>query len=218
MEKGFTLVEMLIAFGVWAIFATLTMVNVTKYKPVIEVEAAADIFYNQLIFAQNLASSGVVYADQLPFGSPDGVKEVPNGYGVHIETSAATAGHWLYADLYDSGTGVGNIRYENMVGGIPEKISSQSTAVDTENIQVTVKRDDPGNQVDLSTPSAPHPLDVFFETPSGAMRYYYDGTVYNDSSGIDKIIVEFAYIKNTSIFQKVFIERQTNQIYFDIEN
>ena len=90
--------------------------------------------------------------------------------------------------------------------------------MDTSNIQVTIKRDDPGNQVDLSTPGAPHPLDIFFETPGGAMLYYYDGTMYNDSSGINKIIVEFAYIKDTSILQRVFIERLLNQVYYEIEN
>ena len=218
--NGFTLIEMLMAIAVWAIFATLTMVNVARYQPVTEVESAAEIFYSQLIFAQNLASTGVVYADQLPFppSSPDGAKEVPNWYGVHLDTSAASASHWIYADLYDPVSGIGNVQYDDMVGGIAEKISSQSAAVDTSNIQVTIKGDDPGNKVDLSTPGAPHPIDIFFETPGGAMLYYYDGTVYNDSSGINKIIVEFAYSKDTSILQRIFIERLLNQVYYEIEN
>lgn len=217
---GFTLIEMLIAFGVWAIFATLTMVNVASFKPVTEVEAAADIFYSQLIFAQNLASTGLVYADQLPFGSPDGVKEVPNGYGVHvhIDTSAATAGHWIYADLYDPISGIGNMYYDVTMGGIAEKISSQSATVDTSHIQVTIKRNDTGFEGNLSTPAAPKPLDIFFETPGGAMAYYFDGIPYTASSGINNIIVEFAYIKDPSILQRVFIERLANQAYYEIEN
>ena len=50
------------------------------------------------------------------------------------------------------------------------------------------------------------------------MDYYFDGIPYTASSGINKIIVEFAYSKDTSILQRVFIERLLNQVYYEIEN
>lgn len=232
--KGFTLIELLISFAIMVIFGTLTAVNVLHYQPDFEVDASAEKVYSQLLYARNLALSGSVLADQLggpppPGGSPfddppDGLQEVPNGYGMYLDTAATPVTFWLYGDLYDpafyvpedSETILGNFRYDPTTDGKPEKISSQAAKIE-EKVELTIRREDTGNEGDLSTPASPKPLEIFFEAPKGTMMYYYDNIPYNAVTGINKISFTFRHIEQGTVSQRLFVERLTNQVYYENE-
>lgn len=229
-RKGIvTLIELLIAFGVWVTFATLATVNIMHYDPDVRVEAEAFTFYSQLIYTRNLALTGAVYEDQLPFNPPcdsipcpDGIREVPNGYGMYIDTATTPVSHWIYADLYDPAlyvspdpdTIVGNNKYDLIMDGKAEKIPSQTITVDAK-LQVKVIDNATATELAPQNPATPKPFEIFFTAPDGKIIYYYDGLWYDDSSDpLDKIAVEIAYIKDPTILRTIFIQRSNQQIYF----
>src|SRR3990167_6236811 len=80
--RAFTLIEMMVTVSLIAIITTFTVVNLNFERPERIVEQATREIYGTLLYARNLAISGKVFKDQSD--PPDGVKDVPNGYGVLV--------------------------------------------------------------------------------------------------------------------------------------
>jgi len=206
-RSGFTIVEILVAISIWTIFVALTAASVMQFKPHVRIDATAQEFHSQLLFARNLAISGMVYADQDSNGDP----EVPNGYGVRFNTQLVPATSWIFGDLYDwPALLVGNFQYDVDINGIPEKTTFQDITLHDE-VLVTLTEETPGSGV-LTLP-----IDIVFETPDGNMTYYYNGVLQDTPTEMNMIKFVFYFADDPAITQTLIIERETNQIYIEAQ-
>ncbi len=191
---AFTIIEMLITISIIAITSTFVVMNLNFQRDDRQVEQAAREFYSALQYARNLAISGKVFKDE----TGDSVPDVPNGYGVYIDSTV----YGLYGDLYASGT------QEKYDVGAEELGTAEN--IDSSKLYISLYVDNnPIGQLLLLQ-------SVFFATPRGDITYYdflLDVSLYDPP--ISEIGIEFSSKKDISVKDRVVINRVTGQIYIN---
>ena len=182
------------------IFATYTALNINSQRPQVRVDQAAREFAGALSYAQNLATSGKVFRDELDSqGNPgvvDGIADAPNGYGVHLYSSVGDSTifdrYHLYGDLY--------------TGGIASKYDNASLE---ERVAPDVLID---ARVRAQVATINLPLDIFFETGWATIHFWDNISNINELAAASLTVV-FSDVADASIKRDVIINRVTSQIF-----
>lgn len=124
-RRGFTLIEILISMGVFAILTIIVFFNISKEKNRGSLAQAGAVIAADIQGAQSDAQAGVVY-HAIPTQADD---TTPSGYGVRLATNTPTT-YTLFADgVKNPVTTLANHQYDGDT--TREKKSARTMVVDT---------------------------------------------------------------------------------------
>lgn len=175
MQKGFSLLEMIVVVTIIAIMSSLLLPNFSSWGETSAIEAARHFSIFDVRKARTWAQTGRICEET------DCVSEYPNGYGISFSQSGTEAQYVLYAEFdgdhmygVDSGT-TQDVDIETIDLQIDENISG----VYISDCEETTAPTDSTSEVDC---------DVFFELQSG--QPYMQGNIVDQD---DRLIVEFTH-------------------------
>jgi prepilin-type N-terminal cleavage/methylation domain-containing protein len=207
-KNGFTLIEILISFGIFAILMGIVLTGFMDTRKLEKLKQSAAELVSTLQKAQNYALTGYVSDGVVPIG----------GYGVHFDLNPNNTNYFIYADTYSVATPPscdltqGNQRYDNVtVSGFEspcllEKQVGENNFLISGVIIYKIKVN--------NLPVIPSVIDISFKSP---LRMPYVGTSVlasdrNPGDTISQPVEIYLKWNEKNVCRKVSVKGNTGQI------